>query len=172
MQNCTRIAHGSCKILRRNIHYKHARMPIDFLALGRCKTRRILQYSRTAKCDFAAKYVYTAVGAKFRFKFICHYVANFIQFMRTAINFILKFLHRRACKHSLVKHAICSRTTKHTRTKHRAPNSFVRRSRSIGFWRATRVLALQISRCERLRYSATSLQRATNFSLIYSHAAS
>ncbi|WP_298979757.1 hypothetical protein [uncultured Campylobacter sp.] len=57
-------------------------------------------------------------------------------------------------------------------TKHRAPNSLSRGLLHNGFWRATRVLALQISRCERLRYSATSLQRATNFSLIYSRAAS
>ena len=47
-----------------------------------------------------------ADGAKFRFKFIRRYGTNFIKFMRTAINFILKFLHRRACKHI--------RITKHT----------------------------------------------------------
>lgn len=32
-----------------------------------------------------------AVGAKFRFKFICRYGANFIKFMRTAINSVLEF---------------------------------------------------------------------------------
>lgn len=78
-----------------------------FSALGRCKTCRILQYSRTAKYDFAAKRACTADGTKFRFKFIRRYGANFIKFMRTAINFILKFLHRRACKHiRIAKHAV------------------------------------------------------------------
>ncbi|WP_298833792.1 hypothetical protein, partial [uncultured Campylobacter sp.] len=30
MHNRARVVRGSCKILSRNIHYKHARMPIDF----------------------------------------------------------------------------------------------------------------------------------------------
>ena len=75
-----------------------------FSAPGRCKTRRILQYSRTAKYDFAVKRVYTAGSAKFRFKFIRRYVANFIKFMRTTINSVLKFYVAEYCKHSLAKH--------------------------------------------------------------------
>lgn len=42
-------------------------------------------------CDFAIKRACTADSTKFRFKFIRRYVANFIKFMRTAINSVLKF---------------------------------------------------------------------------------
>ena len=67
-------------------HYKRSHAD-RFSAHGQRKTRRILQYSRTAKCDFAVKRACTAGGTKFSFKFIRRYVANFIKFMRTAINF-------------------------------------------------------------------------------------
>ena len=61
---------------------------------GSCKfytTRRSLQYSRTAKYDFAVKRACTTDGAKFRFKFIRRYGANFIKYTRSGSNFVSKF---------------------------------------------------------------------------------
>ena len=82
-------------------------MPIDFQRTDNVKRAASYNTATLQKYDFAAKCVYTADDAKFRFKFIRRYVANFIKFMRTAINFILKFLHRRACKHiRIAKHAV------------------------------------------------------------------
>ena len=62
-----------------------------------------------------------AVGAKFRFKFIRRYVANFIKFTRVTINFVPKFYAAEHCKHSLAKHAACSRTANYN--PHKTPRA-------------------------------------------------
>ena len=85
-----------------------------------------------------------AVGAKFRFKFIRRYVANFIQFMRTATqisfrNFTPQSIY---CKHSLAKHTVNAATLQNVPAQNTAcQTALSRRSRSIGFWRAARALA-------------------------------
>ncbi len=171
MQNRTRVARGSCKILRHNIITNTLAYRSIFSA-RRCKTRHILQYSRTAKCDFAVKRACTAGGTKFRFKFIRRYGANLLNLYAQLNKFHSKFY---AAEYVSTRSQNIPQMQLHYKTrptKHRAPNSSSRRSRSIDFWRATRIFALQISRCKRLQYSATSLQRATNFPLMHSRAAS
>ena len=62
-----------------------------FSVHGQRKTRRILQYSRTAKCDFAVKRACTAGGTKFRFKFIRRYGANLLNLYAQLNKFHSKF---------------------------------------------------------------------------------
>lgn len=105
-----------------------------FSAHGRCKTRRIVQYSHTAKYDFAVKRACTADGTKFCFKFIRRYVANFIKFMRTAINFILKFYVAEHVSTFASQNIPQMQLHYETRpTKHRAPNSLSRGLRCTNF---------------------------------------
>ena len=122
-----------------------------FSAHGQRKTRRILQYSRTAKCDFAVKRACTAGGTKFRFKFIRRYGANLLNLYAYARQCkFFKILRRSdiaGCVH-IAKHTAkrCFRKIRLHEIPHAKSLSRTLRPRYVSFWRATRLLVRQISR--------------------------
>lgn len=121
MQNRALLVRDSCKILRATSITNTLACQSIFNAQWR-KTCRILQRSHTVKYDLAAKpRLYCIVRAQFRFKFIRCYVANFIKFTRVTINFVPKFYAAEHCKHSLAKHAACSRTANYN--PHKTPRA-------------------------------------------------
>lgn len=132
MQNRTRVARGSCKILRHNIITNTLAYRSIFSA-RRCKTRHILQYSRTAKCDFAVKRACTAGGTKFRFKFIRRYGANLLNLYAQLNKFHSKFY---AAEYVSTRSQNIPQMQLHYKTrltKHRAPNSSSHRLRCTNF---------------------------------------
>lgn len=83
MQNRTRVARGNYKILRRNIHYKRARVPINF--------QRSDDVKRAASYNTAALQNATSLQSAF----IPQAVQNFILNLLAATSQILsKFTHK------------------------------------------------------------------------------
>ena len=172
MQNRARIVRGSCKILCRNIitntlacrsifSARAMQNAPQFTIQPHCKMR--LSCKVRSHCKMPRNFILNLLATTAQIS---------LNFTRCGINFVLKFYAAAdiaRCVH-IAKHTAkrCFRKIRPHEIPHTKSLSRTLRPRYVSFWRATRPLTRQISRHERPQYFATSLQRAANFSLMYS----